>query len=71
MNKLTGWLRQPSTIAGLSGLVAIVCALLTGQIDWAQAAPLIAGAAVSIAMPDNTGARQAAQTLARDFTRKE
>jgi hypothetical protein len=63
MPSLLAWLRQPTTIAGISGLVATIAALLTAQLSWAQALPLLAGAAVSMALPDNTSARQQAEAL--------
>ncbi len=70
MLSLLSWLRQPTTIAGISGLVATIAALATRQLTLAQALPLLAGASVSMALPDNTGARQAAETLASQIAIK-
>jgi type IV secretory pathway VirB2 component (pilin) len=66
MSSLATWLRQPSTVAGISTVFGTVTALLTHQISLAMAAPLLAGAAMSIALPDNSGARQEAADLTKD-----
>jgi hypothetical protein len=60
------WLQQPTSIAGVSALVGTVSAVLTHQLGWSQAVPLLAGALVSIAIPDNTAVKAAAETLAQD-----
>jgi hypothetical protein len=60
------WLQQPTSVAGVSALVGTLFAMMTQQIAWPQAVPLLAGALVSIAIPDNTSAKGAAETLARD-----
>ena len=79
MDKLSSWVRQPTTVAGLSAALGTIVALLLRQINWLQAAPLLAGAAMSIILPDNTSAKQRAEELAtslvykpgniKDFTR--
>jgi hypothetical protein len=68
-------MQQPTTVAGLSAAVGSVCALATRQITWPQAVPLLAGAIVSMLVPDNTVAKADAEALAnafavRFFTRK-
>ena len=65
MTKVLLWLRQPTSVAGLSALVGIFSALVLHQIDFVQAAPLLAGALASIALPDNAGAKATAEALAR------
>jgi hypothetical protein len=67
MRSVLLWLRQPTSVAGLSAIIGTGAALLLHQIDYAHAAPLIAGAAASIVLPDNAGARTSAEILARDF----
>jgi hypothetical protein len=57
--KTIAFIRQPSTVLGLSALVGALTALLTGEITWQNAAPAIAGALAAIALPDNSGARSA------------
>jgi hypothetical protein len=60
------WLRQPTTVAGLSTAVGTGVALALHQVGLQAAAPLLAGAAMGMILPDNTAARTAAVTLARD-----
>ncbi len=66
MGKLSTWLRQPTTVAGISALLGTAVAVLLGQMSLAAAVPLVAGAAVSMVLPDNSGARQQATTLAQE-----
>ncbi len=65
MDKVLLWLQQPTSVAGLSALVGTISALMLHQITLAQALPLLAGAAASIALPDNTAAPLQAEGLAR------
>jgi hypothetical protein len=65
MHVLLAWLRQPTSVAGISALSGTFLALLTHQISWAQAMPLIAGGLTSIALPDDAGAKANAESLAR------
>lgn len=64
MESLRAWARQPTTVAGLSAVVAAVAALVLHQVTWAQAVPVLAGAVMSIMLPDNTGAQLQARELA-------
>ncbi len=64
MSRLLAWLRQPTSVAGLSALCGTFLALLTHELTWAQATPLIAGALTSIILPDNAGAKANAESLA-------
>jgi hypothetical protein len=66
MGKLSIWLRQPTTIAGISTFFGTVVALLCKQISLAEAAPLLAGGFMSIVLPDNTAAKQQAEGLAKE-----
>jgi uncharacterized membrane protein YfcA len=65
MQTVLAWLRQPTSVAGISALFGTLLALASQQLDWAQAVPLIAGALISIALPDNAGAKANATSLAR------
>ena len=70
MEDLRAWLRQPTTVAGISAVIATVSALLMDQIAWAQAVPILVGSAVSMLLPDNTGAHEQAQQLASEIVMK-
>ena len=70
MEDLRTWLRQPTTVAGISAVIATVSALLMDQIAWAQAVPILVGSAVSMLLPDNTGAHVQAQQLATEIVTK-
>ena len=70
MEDLRAWLRQPTTVAGISAVIATVSALLMDQIAWAQAVPILVGSAVSMLLPDNTGAHEQAQQLASEIVTK-
>ncbi len=66
MGKLGIWLRQPTTVAGISTFFGTLIALLLKQMSLAEAAPLLAGGAMSIILPDNSTAKQQAEELAKD-----
>jgi hypothetical protein len=63
MDSLRAWARQPTTVAGISALVATISALFLKQLSWIQAAPLLAGAVASILLPDNSSAGPQAKAL--------
>jgi hypothetical protein len=67
MGTLGTWLRQPTTVAGISTFFGTVIALLLKQMSLAEAAPLLAGGAMSIILPDNSTAKQQAEELAKDI----
>lgn len=48
------FLRQPTTIAGLSGLTATLGSIGTGHLTWTQAAPYLVASLVAIVLRDNT-----------------
>ncbi len=64
MDKLRAWAQQPTSVAGFATIFGAVSALLTHQLSWTQAAPVLAGAIMSVALPDNAGARAGAEALA-------
>ncbi len=57
MRNLSGWIKQPTTIAGIAASFSTLSALLLGQITWGQAMSLLIGAVASIVLPDNSGQR--------------
>lgn len=63
-DNLRAWLRQPTTVGGISAVVGTVVAMALMQITWYQAAPLLAGAAMSIILPDDSSAKQRAMDFA-------
>jgi len=67
MGKLSPWLRQPTTVAGVSAIFGAVIALMLKQMSLVEVAPLLAGAAMSIILPDNSLAKQQAEALTRDI----
>jgi hypothetical protein len=67
MNTVLVWSRQPTTVAGISALLATFAGLALGQLSFTQAVPLLVGAAVSAILPDNTQAKQDAERLSRDI----
>ena len=70
MNGFRLWMQQPTTVAGVSALLGTFVALAMHQVTWAQAVPLLAGAAASAILPDNSGAKQQAQLLAGTMVAK-
>lgn len=48
---IAAWLRQTSTILGISTIVGLVSAVLGGQMTWAAATPGILGAVAAILLP--------------------
>jgi hypothetical protein len=67
MQNLRAWARQPTTVAGFSALIAAISAVVLKQLSWAQAIPVVAGALMSMVLPDNTGAQQQASGLATEL----
>jgi hypothetical protein len=64
MRNVYAWTQQPTSVAGLAAIFGALSAVLSHQISWAQAGPVVAGALVSIALPDNAGAKASAEALA-------
>jgi len=59
------WLRQPTSIAGISTLIGILAGLIARQLTLPQAVPLLAGAISAVILPDNSGAGADAVSLSR------
>ncbi len=70
MKLLLNWVRQPTTVAGISAAFGTFAALLVHQVTWAQAVPLLAGAFMSIALPDNSLAKGDAIALGQAIMTK-
>ncbi len=70
MNILLAWILQPSSVAGISALFGTVFAVLTHQMSWAQALPVLAGGAVAVVLPDNSVVKADAQSLAADVVKQ-
>ena len=64
MDKLRAWAQQPTSVAGLATLFGTLSAVLMQHLSWGQAVPILAGALVSVALPDNTQAKAGAAALA-------
>jgi hypothetical protein len=67
MRRVLQWLQQPTSVAGISAVIGTGSAVALHQISVAQAIPLLAAAIVSIALPDNAGAKSEAESLARSI----
>jgi hypothetical protein len=64
MKKVYLWIQQPTSVAGFAAAFGTLSAVFSHQISWAQAGPLLAGAIMSIALPDNAGAKASAEAMA-------
>ena len=71
MNRLIGWVKQPTTVAGLSTLSGTAAAVLGAQMSWQSSLPLLVGSIVSIMLPDNSGAKVAIEHLVADAVQAE
>ena len=56
MDNLRAWMQQPSSVAGIATILGSLSALVSRQLSWAQAGPLIVAAVVSFILPDNSKA---------------
>ena len=66
MNAFSAYLRQPTSIAGMSAIVGTVMGLMSGSLTWQAAVPLIVGSLVAIALPENPDAKTATVALVAD-----
>ena len=69
--RLLDWSRQPTTVAGFSGLVATVAGAVSGGLKWQAIVPLVAGSLAALVLPDNAGARTTVQTVTADLIAAE
>ena len=51
---IAAWMRQTSTIAGVSTIVGALAGIYGGQLTWSSATPLFLGAVSAIMLPGNT-----------------
>jgi hypothetical protein len=63
---VANWLRQPSSVTGLSALMGAGAGVLGGQLTPTAAIPVLVFGAMAMLLPDNTAARQDARKLAGD-----
>ena len=70
MSRFREWVKQPTTVAGISAAIATVSALLLKQLNWVQAVPLLTGALTSMILPDNVGAQKQAEEIATEMVPK-
>ena len=68
---LTGWCRQPTTVAGFSALSGLGAALLLHQVAWQSAVPIAVAGLVGMVLPDNAGAKMAVSHLVTDAIQAE
>ena len=71
MNMLIAWLRQPSSVAGISTIVGTAMGVLTGTVTWQIGVPLLAGALAAIVLPDNAGAKTTIEHATADLIAAE
>jgi hypothetical protein len=67
VNKLIAWIRQPTTITGLSALAGTAMGVATGSVKWPVALPLSVGSLVAMVLPDNSAAVQASRAATTDL----
>lgn len=70
MKFVTAWMQQPTSVAGISGVVGTLFAILLHQVSWPQAVPLLTGSLISILLPDNAAAKKSAEGLSQDIIAK-
>ena len=67
LHKFAAWMQQPTSVAGVSGLVGVAVGVATHQLSPLQAAVPLAAALVAILLPDNTQARADVVRLATEI----
>lgn len=60
------WLRQTSTILGISTLLGVLISVATGELTWQLALPLAVGALVSMLLPEHPEAGGLAAKVAAE-----
>lgn len=66
MDKLKIWLGQVTTAHGMMVLAPSLLAVMTGQMTWQTAAPLLAAGLIGLMWPENKTLQTAVQTMAKD-----
>jgi hypothetical protein len=67
LTQIVTWLRQPTSVAGISALLAVATGMASHQLTLAQGLPVLIGAVVSIVLPDNTAMKTDAIALSQDL----
>ena len=53
-SSILGWLRQPTTVAGLAALAGDAVVVATGAAGWRVELPIAAGSLIAMVLPDNS-----------------
>ncbi len=53
MSAFQSWIKQKTTILGISAVLGVASALLGGTMDWAHAMPVLVGAASAMIFPEH------------------
>jgi hypothetical protein len=64
--KIDSFVRQPTTLVGLATMVGTATSLVTHQMPWAVALPLLAGALTAIVIPEKPAVQADVQQLVTD-----
>lgn len=64
---LKQFFHQPSTVLGLSGITGALTGVLSGQMTWLHAVPVMVGSLVAILVPDNTALQHDAAAVTADL----
>ena len=60
------WLRQTSTITGISTCIGLIVAIFTGEMTWPMALPVAAGALAAMLLPGHPEAQAMVTRVAVD-----
>ena len=66
LGALRVWVRQPTTVAGISTVAGTGMGILSGTVTWQAAVPIVLGGIVAMVLPDNSGARNSVERTAAD-----
>jgi hypothetical protein len=67
MNSLTTWFSQVTTGHGFMILAPTLLSVLSGQMTWSTATPLLVAGAIGVVWPENTALQSAGQATAADL----
>jgi hypothetical protein len=71
MEKFNAWRRQPTTVAGFAVILGVISGVLSHQMSWAAAIPVLVGGIVSMILPDNSTAKADAVAVANVIVNEE
>jgi hypothetical protein len=66
VDKVAKFFKQPLNQAALAGMVGTAAAVLSGQMTWQAALPVVAGVVVALIVPDNAVAKEDVEALVAD-----